>query len=762
MIGYLLLCFIAILTGRGILFLTQIRVDFKAALFLAPVIAMAFWSLFLGWGVLFGFPVKQLWFIGWTVSLLLALYGLKNASLIRSQWLLLSSVIIIPVGLMAPYFWYGLQSYSGSGFWDGWSYIAFGQYLWEYPNGTEGGLGPLYQYAAHLSQTRFIASAFLAFFSPLAGSLRDARAASGYFLAWAIFVFSSACMYFILSIPKPQVVQTSGSEQKKWPLLVYTVTAAFSGWILSMLSVNNYDNALGLSFLPVLVANSYSLDHGEWRWSVILGMFGAAAFFCYPEMAPFVLLGVFPVLIQRILLEKTLFNKIAILIGTALAIFVVLASPYIHQFFLFLLAQCHQSMDRSHPRPGEGFFPQLLNLRDFLPAFWGIGTSFDTWPHSMSKFREYIKVPLAISLTALSIIGLANLFMRKLWGIASSIVLLLCGMAIMILWFDYSYGAYKFILLNWWGAIFAVFFGMSAIVSKVKYTRESTKIGFGSSQKPIFVGSRVYRQIIYAPFIVLLLAYIWAIGDRIVAYDKRFVLVKKTMTLRKVQKIKSFIGEDPVMVNVRDDYANAWAVYYLRNMHIQLLDYHGYMAQQHVIPLMNRAEKVDFSRACYVLTDGNKIICSCPLELKWRGGPYQLWKISQKKYVIFNAPINSNGIEGWNGKVDFWLGKREAVLQLVTSYKGEAYLRGRFFLGTGLPENKEKTLLLSSDRGCQKTITIENDGDQVFSIPVVSGINRITMKLLDDPGVKLQSNNDSTPLLIGVCDVTVMNDDLRF
>src|SRR3990167_1658502 len=77
MIGYLLLCLITILTGHGILRLTRVRVEFDSALFLAPVLTLIFWSIFLGWGVLFGFPVKHLWIIGWAVTLLLALYGLQ-------------------------------------------------------------------------------------------------------------------------------------------------------------------------------------------------------------------------------------------------------------------------------------------------------------------------------------------------------------------------------------------------------------------------------------------------------------------------------------------------------------------------------------------------------------------------------------------------------------------------------------------------------------------------------------------------------------
>ena len=61
------------------------------------------------------------------------------------------------------------------------------------PKGTEGGLAPLYQYAAHLSRTRFISSAMLAFFSPMTGAAGDTQAAAGAFVAWTLFVFGASC-----------------------------------------------------------------------------------------------------------------------------------------------------------------------------------------------------------------------------------------------------------------------------------------------------------------------------------------------------------------------------------------------------------------------------------------------------------------------------------------------------------------------------------------------------------------------------------------
>src|SRR3989338_5702304 len=600
MIGYLLLCLITILTGHGILRLTRVRVEFDSALFLAPVLTLIFWSIFLGWGVLFGFPVKHLWIIGWAVTLLLALYGLQcsKRQFLNVKWILLIGVIVIPVGLMAPFFWHGIKTYPGSCLWDGWSYIAFGQYLWEYPLGAEGGLAPLYQYASHLSHTRFMSSALLAFFSPMSGSLRDVQAASGYFLAFGVFLFSSASMYFIFTWWK---VRTT------WVFLTYVIITVFSGWTINVFSVNNYDNALILPLFPVFAAVIYSLDPKEWRWSIVLGGLAGAAVYCYPEMMPALFVGVFFLFLQKAFSEKMFFKTFVMQIGIATIIAVLFSAPYLKTVFSYIQSQLLCSFEQQISRPGEGFFPQLLSLRYFLSAFWGFGAPFETGFHSASSIWECIKTTVAIFLTILAIIGLIALFRQKLWGIVALVLTLFCGAAAMILKLSYSYGAYKFLLLNWWSINFAVVFGVNTIL--------------------VFFRESKLRGSIFATFIVILLTNIGITWARVVSFDKSFVPVKNSMTLRCVRKIKSFVGKEPVIINVKDDYAHLWAVYYLRDVNIHLLDYHVYMAQSHVVPLMNRAKPVAFSNLRYLLTDDQKMTASSSMKLIWKGGPYQLWKM---------------------------------------------------------------------------------------------------------------------------------------
>jgi hypothetical protein len=732
MISYIMLCLVTIFAGLGIIRLTGIRIERNTSFYLAPVVTLAFWAIFLCWGVLLGFAIKQLWIVGWSATFLLVLIGLlrENYRFLKNEWVLLSGAIGIPICLMTPYFWYGIETYPGSWLWDGWSYVAFGQYLWKYPRGTEGGLAPIYQYAFHLSNTRFIASSLLAFFSPITGFIRDTQAATGYFLSWSLFVYSSACMYFALTIDR---------NRGKTLVLIYVGITVFSGWILNMLIANNYDNALAISFLPAFAGVIYSVNPKERRWAVIIACLAAGIIFCYPEMMPVVLFGAFLFLIQRSLSEKILIKDFAVLVGISALIVFFITAPYLKVLFLFLQGQINHALTEQIKRPGNGYFPQLLDPNCFLTGFWGFSPPFAACAQTSNKLWEYVIRMLAIVFSTLSIFGVISLFRRKLWGIAVLILILLYGMFSMLFQSGYSYGAYKFILLNWWGITFAVISGAFAILAMFRNLKR--------------------RWIICSGFFILFFIDLAVIGKRVESFNAYFVNSKDNSILRKVQEIKTFVGNEPVIINVNDDYANIWAVYYLRDMNTYLLDYKVYMAQAHVVPLMERSKAVDLTKTRYILIDDKGIPGSCSMNLQWTGGPYRLWEATKGNCVFASKPINPNGLEVWGGEEGFWMGKGNTELRLLSSYNGQALIQGYFSLGPSLPDKPSRHILISTDHGYETNVTIEKNGLQVYSIPVVVGINRITMKPLDEPSLSVLPNGDSRPLLVGVRGLGIVNND---
>ena len=144
--------------------------------------------------------------------------------------------------VLLPYFFHGFGRHLGSPHPDGWSYTVYGAYLWDYPRGTYGGLAPVYEWASHLSKTRHVASAELAW---LATATRegDTQAAVGLLLALIIFTISSTCAALgrIIGL-------------RRGLLGLYVVAAGGGTWIWHAISISNLDNLLALAYLPALAA----------------------------------------------------------------------------------------------------------------------------------------------------------------------------------------------------------------------------------------------------------------------------------------------------------------------------------------------------------------------------------------------------------------------------------------------------------------------------------------------------------------------------
>jgi hypothetical protein len=722
LIIYLVICVISILMGQGILRLVDVKIDKKCSVYLAPVITLVFWTIFLGWGVLLGFPIKQLWMVGWSATLLLAIIGFRREDyhFLMNEWVLLAEVLAIPICLMAPYFWYGVTSYPGSWFWDGWSYIAYGQYIWEYPRGAEGGLAPLYQYAARLNNGRFVSSSITAFFSPVTGTLGNTQAASGYFLAWAVFVFSSACMLFaVVKIERLGRVF----------LLTYISISVFSGWLLNVVIANNYDNVLAISSLPAFAGVVYLVDVRDKRWAVVLGGLTAEILYCYPEMSPVVIGGAVVFVLHRIALQKAYLDKwLKLILGTTVvAIFLV--SPWIMTFIKFFHNQLNAAIIGQDARPGRGYFPQLMGVDCFLGAFWGFWSPFQncagaTWKVFIWKNVSNI---LAAVLSIVSLLGLIDLIRRKEWGLYSVIILLLCGAGVMILNFSYDYGAYKLILLNWWGVTFILVSGASLLLERFRENKTGWVVGLCLSS-----------------FLVLL---ILLNGARIIDFDKG-VSKKNIQIYSQVDEIKRIVNEEAVIVNIHDPQASEWALYFLRDIPIYLIgSNHPYYTDD---SLMNRAKAIDVSKARYLLTNNLESISRDLGKLTWAGGPYRLWRLIKNDWIVLGKIDNPNGIESWGGEQGFWMGKGNTELRLLSSYNGQAFIQGHFSLGPSLPDKASRHILISTDHGYETTVEIVKDGPQMYSIPLVAGMNRVILRPLDNPSLMVMPNGDSRPLLVGV------------
>ncbi len=146
---------LAVLTLSGIGFGRALGLgNHPLRLMLAPPVLVAVLALMLVLCVMMGVPLHHVAPYIWAALGASAFYGAlsSRALLADGTW---RPIVLTAFGVSAlvlgGFEWHGLSTYLGSPNQDGFTYVAFGEYLRQFPRGTEGGLAPLYQYGSHLS-----------------------------------------------------------------------------------------------------------------------------------------------------------------------------------------------------------------------------------------------------------------------------------------------------------------------------------------------------------------------------------------------------------------------------------------------------------------------------------------------------------------------------------------------------------------------------------------------------------------------------------
>lgn len=721
---YLLLCGIACLTGHGLLKLLGLARASSAMLLFAPVAALVFWSLTVGIAVGLRMPMKEVTPWLWGITAMLAINGLRRP---RLEWRYEGGLLLLctalPIIVMARYFWHGLTDYSGSVAPDGWSYVAYGQYLWEYPREIDGGLAPLYQYAAHLSHTRFISPALLGFFSPL-GHAGDTQIVSSLFQAWTLFSFACSIAFFWRT-----------ETTKRWIVIVATVLSVVAGWIANLVWANNFDNALALAYLPTFAGIVTLLETRNRRWWGLLGLMLAALAYSYPELAPVIIVCAVLIVLPRIWREHRSWRAWLGGLAIGLCIAFVLVLPVLNILAAFLFTQLAVASAMTN-RPGEGIFGGLVTLQ-FLPAaLWGLGGEHRIIP--LWQLRNL----LGVVLTIITLMGLVCLIQRRRWGIIAAGAFLLTATLYMIIRQRYSYGAYKLIVISWWGMVLALITGIEWALDHMRQPMVKRGVAAGFTLLLVLVLSQSNHTNAGTTF-----QYINSPNQQLSAEE-----------FRQLRAIKSIVGSNTLMVLVDDWLANEWAVYYLRDMPIDLTEYRMYMAQAHVLPFMYRAQAVSSEQVRYVLTDtgfASSIDTAQHWQLAWSGGPYRLWQPKDSDWALITNIENANGIEQLDGKRFLWVGNGPTVIHVLAAHSGVLQLSADLLLGPSLPDQPTRQLQVQVGN-VQLQIMVAENAHQVLALPIIAGNNSITLTPLDKPSVAVTNGNDPRPLLLGVKDLAVV------
>jgi hypothetical protein len=757
LLRYFLLCLVCVASGMGLMRLIRLYQPPQLALVLAPVLTLTYWSVGLGIGVAWRIPVQSLAVPLWALTFALALHwlihiGMRNRSLFgvpARQSLSVSAIapeppimerqpfwhalaadgwplllcIGLPIVVMFAYFRAGLANYPGSILPDGWSYIAYGQYLWKYPRGMDGGLAPLYQYAAHLSQTRFTASALLGLLSPLYSS-GDTQAASGLFLAWGLFTFAASCAFF------GRAFGLSAMQ-----LAAYLILTIVAGWIYNLLWANNYDNLLALAFFPALIGALAVLSPQSWAWRVVVGLLGAGLLYAYPELAVVSIGGALLVLAERCWAERRAAKSWLWFVLCALAITLALIAPYLREMYAFILTQAATGL-KSGPKPGEGMFAGLLKLRFQPAAFWGLGGEYalEVWAAARNAIG-YLLVVLAA-------LGLVCLIQRRKFGFVAIVAMLLSACLVLIFVQAYSYGAYKMILLGWWSFTIPIVLGLASVADRVRpRARVAATAG------------------LYAFVVLLTVAFNRASASAASPSSSNYAHVDLAQ-FRTLEQIKQLPDVPRLVIGVDDWLANEWAVYFLRDMPIHLDDYRMYMAQPHVVPFMERAQNVPLETIRYILTDDDFEVVpgdASAWRLAWSGGPYRLWDTAGNLWARITKISNANGLEQLDGHQFFWIGHGDTTIEVATSEAGLLRIKATFVPGPSVPNQQQRSLLVTSSAGYSQQETF-NGGFQEIVLPVPAGATTITLRPLDQPMNASSASGDLRPLVLGVKAIAVQLD----
>jgi hypothetical protein len=715
---FLLLCIVTILAGVGILAALRVPIRAEQRWLLAPAACLSVWAVVLGVTISFGMTARALVVPFWTGTAIAVFYGSWTArrSCSREILLLLAVAVVLPIVLMPFDFLHGLSDFIGGPAPDGWSYVSRAQQLWEMPKNTMGHLAPLHEYARHMYQTRFISPALIAVMSPFARKGGDTQAAVGYFIALAVFIFGASCL-----------AAASTSSMRWRPLAIFCALAVCSRWLLGAIQIHNYDNLLGISFLPMTMGLVAALEAPNRRATVVLGLFVGAATYTYPEMAIFPIVGLALSALRRASADPR-GGRWAVMTVAAVALAAVLAIPDWRDFVWFMATQVGNATAAIGHRPGEGAFSELLSIPGWLTAVWGLtggATVRFGWVWSVGSRG------LGLVCWILVAIGWVELLRQRIWDVALIGVMLMVGAVVMVVSQQYSYGAYKFLLLGWWIFAWCVTAGANALIERGRTRFRAT--------------GRIGRLIAAGAMLAMVLIGLFgALAGRIVSFQRQLT-VQSIRPYRAVIDVEREVGRAPILLTVNDPAASEWAVYFLRDHAVRLLGYRGPMAYAHVVRFMDEAAVPDFHAIQYVLTDAQP---APSRDILWQEGPYALLRIPQTGAALLGQVNNPNGAEQLDGQSFYWIGEGDTKLEVHATAAGTAIFLARFILGPSLPDRPDRRLMIGSPDASAQTITIARNGDQSFSFPVHEGENEIYIRPLDRPSVKLPA--DSRPLLLGV------------
>lgn len=710
-----IIIFFPTLCGLGLLQILRVQ-DLKLRILLAPSLTLTVSAILVALVVVFEIPAGRASSIIWVFWIVFAIYGsiyFRSALIDLEQKSSLWIPVFVTFLVSAGYLWYGLFNYLGSPALDGWSYVSFGEYLRVYPKGVEGGLAPLYQYASHLSPTRFVASALLGVLIPpwsLSGV--DTQMTVGPLLIISIFSTATSLAYVA------HVTTQRGLNTPAWLVVFFGVVG---GWLPHALRSNNYDNLLALPLAPLLFALGCDRKLHGFAQIVLPGIVIAASIYIYPELSPLIILAYGLVILENLMSvgfanQQHNSNRAQIIKYTWVAIIALfIVSPYLREAILFFSKQLSLT-NQITGRPGEGIMPGLLDIVEVWGLMWGLSS-------------KGLSIAIGIILFIITIVGVSKSLQQKYFALVAYLSVIAALFAVMVTSKHYDYGAYKILLVGFWALTIVLSAGLKIVWD----------IAFASN------AAARYALRIFVVLLIFAAFGIWVVQQYQWAHEYKYKSAKDFREARnavlKTHGIVQVLSSEPTR--------NAWLVYMLRDAQVLFPEFHGYMDQAHVRPLMVRSKVPDKRNIEFLLTERNTATVG---NLIWQNDLFKLIKgrpDQQPPQITISAP---NGREELDGVPFFWIGKEPASVIITTSTSKSVQLVFEAVLGPSLGDSVKLSPNIIVENSQQQLLKSDMQSTKLYKVNVklLKGANTFIFRNDYSGRAVRNSNGDPRILFVGI------------
>ena len=720
---------------------------------LAPAAGFAITSLISTYLILLDFPVHA-WFIFYAlfwviINAVLFLYFVLRKSLKSiGSWpldkniiWLLSGISLTAIAVALPMLLGGSQftTLRGNGT-DDFNYITMARYLDQEPYSWKNIASTndlmekdiSYPLAAQLLSSRWTTSAVLAFTAHVSN------------MPIYKFEYPYTLLFFILSFGPGYLIGRKLNLSSFMSFLVALIVCA-GFWAQFVLDIRAFSE---INSIPLILSVGYIVlqivdDEKNHRIqeSVLLSIFAASLTFSYTEIIPLCILSILIFLIF-LFVNKKLSWKLLSPLGIILMLTFLLSSPLYSLLSSFLRSQLSYAAQGSNNWAGI-FFTWLYSHP--VIGFWGLvpftlAGKIISIPATTLIFNLILNF-LGGILYFIALVTILRAIFRKISNVTT--LLIVSFVLGTLAEFLYLYAKGQF-----WAAGKALAFGYPFFLFLVA--------GSTFEKKLAFLPSTLNKGLIICVSLWLALQISLGAARNVVAVTgKEYIdYVHNDGDYRRydydISPLEDYLINKPKSI-VWTILPDIWTEEYIN------FAFSGNQRLQDALAVTDHYNDVLGNQILdtpqYILTDNNTLRLNMEFapDVVAENSSFILMKIDRPDF-LFLLISNRYGVEKWNGKIGFWIGKDKTMITVISSADAQVEFSANFIPGPSLPEKPSRDLRITSNNGPGSNIYSVANEKKGFAFQVNRGENLISIEAIDQPTLAQLPNGDTRILLIGLLD----------